>query len=424
MLAAPADFRRRRTGVFLLLFGAYAAYYFGRVTVPAALPLIESTFGFSKTQTGLILSAFYTVYAASKLFNGVLADRLGGKAIILIGLAGSLLCNVAFGFGGELAAFVAIWGANAFFQSMGWLGIVPVMSLWYGARERGFAMGWISLSYQLGDFVARASAGALMAVLAWRGAFFGHAGILALGGLLVLLLLRPTPDGQVPQEAGGNVADSGGAAEPGYRQWVGRMLRSPWFWLVCAVYLLLSVIRYIFWGWSVQYLVDAGVRIGPAALTSAVFPLLGSAGTIFAGWVSDRMGARRGPVMAVMGAGLTASIFLFSRAATGDPLALTITLGMVGFCLYGPYALMAGAIAIDFGSTRASATAAGIIDSVGAVGAIITGVGMGYLIDQYGWNNAFSLVGAMALVTTGLTATLWNMRPLSPQGPEASLRAA
>src|SRR6185295_10843197 len=109
------------------------------------------------------------------------------------------------------------------------------------------------------------------------------------------------------------VALSTEAAADQSRRWLRTMLAHKGFWLVCGVYLFLSVIRYIFWGWSVQYILSHGARIGTAVITSAIFPLLGSLGTISAGWVSDRMQGRRGPVLVVMSAALAGAIFLFGR---------------------------------------------------------------------------------------------------------------
>ena len=194
------------------------------------------------------------------------------------------------------------------------------------------------------------------------------------------------------------------------------MLASPAFWILCASYVLLSVVRYSFWGWSVDYLVQAGAGIGAAAATSALFPLLGSAGSITAGWVSDRLGARRGPVLAVMCAVLTLSIYVFSRLPVSEGAWLAAALGLVGFTLYGPYSLMSGAMVMDFGGKEASASASGIVDGIGAAGAIFAGVGMGYLIDTYGWDGAFGIIVAMASVATVLNALLWSHRPLRAEG--------
>ena len=400
-------FRRSRLALTGLLFAGYAGYYLGRVTVPVALPLIGEVFEYSNTQTGLILSVYFAVYAASKIANGFLGDRIGGKAMFFIGLFGSVLMNAVFGFGRELFVFVAIWGVNAYFQTMGWLAVMPIMARWYPSRESGRVMGFMSISYQLGDFLARASAAVLIVALGWSGLFWAHAALLALFGLALHRLIRPEPPPATHSSAP-EPAPQGAERSRSRR----RMLRSPAFWILCASYVLLSVVRYSFWGWSVDYLVQAGAGIGAAAATSALFPLLGSAGSITAGWVSDRLGARRGPVLAVMCAVLTLSIVVFSRLPVTEGPWLAAALGLVGFTLYGPYSLMSGAMVMDFGGKEASASASGIVDGIGAAGAIFAGVGMGYLIDAYGWDGAFGIIVAMASAATVLNALLWGHKPL------------
>jgi sugar phosphate permease len=410
--AADRAFRRQRFQLTTLLFVGYCGYYLGRVTVPVALPLIGEAFDYSNAQIGLILSVYFAVYAASKLVNGFLGDRIGGKAMFFIGLFGSVLMNAVFGFGRELFLFIAIWGVNAYFQTMGWLALMPIMARWYPSRESGRVMGFMSISYQLGDFIARASASVLIVALGWSGLFGAHAVLLALLGLALYRLLEPEPRPATTQPAGPRGAQREAPPEVARSRSRRGMLVSPAFWILCASYVLLSVIRYSFWGWSVDYLVQGGAGIGVAAATSALFPLLGSAGSITAGWVSDRLGARRGPVLAVMCAVLTLSIFVFSRLPVGEGPWLAAALGLVGFTLYGPYSLMSGAMVMDFGGKEVSASASGIVDGIGAAGAIFAGVGMGYLIDAYGWDGAFGIIVAMASLATVLNALLWNHQPL------------
>ena len=405
-------FRRSRPFLTALLFAGYAGYYLGRVTVPVALPLIGEAFDYSNTQTGLILSVYFAVYAASKLVNGFLGDRIGGKAMFFIGLFGSVLMNAAFGFGRELFLFVAIWGVNAYFQTMGWLAVMPIMARWYPSRESGRVMGFMSISYQLGDFLARALASVLIVALGWSGLFWAHAVLLALFGLALYRFIKPEPPPAIRPAAGREAQPEPAAPGAERRRSRRRMLTSPAFWILCASYVLLSVVRYSFWGWSVDYLVEAGAGIGAAAATSALFPLVGSAGSITAGWVSDRLGARRGPVLAVMCGVLTLSVVVFSRLPITEGPWLAAALGLVGFTLYGPYSLMSGAMVMDFGGTEASASASGIVDGIGAAGAIFAGVGMGYLIDAHGWDGAFGIIVAMASLATVLNALLWRHRPL------------
>ena len=252
----------------------------------------------------------------------------------------------------------------------------------------------------------------MIVALGWSGLFWAHAALLALFGLALYRLIKPEPPPAIhpagPPEAQPQPAPQGAERSRSRR----RVLASPAFWILCASYVLLSVVRYSFWGWSVDYLVQAGAGIGAAAATSALFPLLGSAGSITAGWVSDRLGARRGPVLAVMCAVLTLSIYLFSRLPITEGPWLATALGLMGFTLYGPYSLMSGAMVMDFGGQEASASASGIVDGIGAAGAIFAGVGMGFLIDAYGWDGAFGIIVAMASVATVLNTLLWSHRPL------------
>ena len=48
-------FRKQRRHVLLLLFLAYVGYYLCRVTLNVAKPELESEFGLTKSDTGLIL---------------------------------------------------------------------------------------------------------------------------------------------------------------------------------------------------------------------------------------------------------------------------------------------------------------------------------------------------------------------------------
>ena len=428
--AVLIEYRRKRLHLFLILFLSYVGFYFCRVDLLAALPLIEEGFHYSKTQTGVILSSYFIVYSAGKIINGLLGSRIGGKALLLIGIGGSVICNTIFGFGKGLPFFITTWSANAFFQSMGWLAIMSIMSHWYISTETGRAVGIISLSYLLGDFAARLSAGMIIGRdgAQWSEPFWIHAGIFAVIGSLAWALIRPVPEniglpdvntygkslGMGPEKTAETPrSEQNEVPSDRSNKWLFTMLSNKYFWLACLIYLGLSVIRYIFWSWSIVFLRETGMATASAVVFSSVFPILGSFGAIFAGWVSDRMNARRGPILATMASCMVLSIYIFSKIPIDQPLFLIITLAIIGFTLIGPYSLLAGAMAIDFGSKYSASAAAGIIDGVGAVGAALSGVGMGFLIDKHGWNGAFMIVIAIAFATAALCFSLWNLKPLS-----------
>ena len=99
---APAPHRRyvrgisSANGILALCWLTYAAYYFGRVNLAVALPVLGGDLGWSPTALGLLGSVFYWVYAAGQLVNGALGDRLSARRFVAIGLALSGALNVLF----------------------------------------------------------------------------------------------------------------------------------------------------------------------------------------------------------------------------------------------------------------------------------------------------------------------------------------
>ncbi len=68
----------------------------------------------------------------------------------------------------------------------------------------------------------------------------------------------------------------------------------------------------------------------------------------------------------------------------------------LGCLLMGPYSYLAGAIALDFGAKRGSATACGIIDGVGYLGGVLAGDTMARVSEMYGWTGAFTILAFIA----------------------------
>ena len=90
-------FRARRAQNWVSLGLLYAAYYMCRYNITIANPILRETFGWSKEQLGVILTAGFWVYAVSVFFNGPIADRIGGKKAILFGGTFVILFTVIFG---------------------------------------------------------------------------------------------------------------------------------------------------------------------------------------------------------------------------------------------------------------------------------------------------------------------------------------
>ena len=81
-----------------------------------------------------------------------------------------------------------------------------------------------------------------------------------------------------------------------------------------------------------------------------------------------------------------------------------VAIGVIAFCLLGPYSFLGGAFALDFGGKRAGALASGIIDGVGYLGAGAAGDTLARVSVRFGWQGVFvvlAAVSALAVIVSG-----------------------
>ena len=410
--------------IFFTLLVGYMGYYLCRQNLSVAFAPLSLALGVDKNALGIISTIGTLLYAVGKLTTGAIADARGGRLVFLIGLFGSVAATVFFGFGSGVAFFAFAWGLNRVFQSMGWSGLVKVLTRWFPRSNYGTAMGLMTISYQLGGAVATLFAGALLGFgFGWRALFFIPAALLAVVGIAAIFLLRDAPEdvGHTlphepdPEEAVPAViaADPSLPDQAGYFAQFRVLLSQPVFLVMCGLSLILTLEREIFSLWMPAYFVDMGAGASVAAFKSAVFPLLGCTGTVAAGWFSDRwLGGRRVPVIVVSLLALAAALFglghlgalaVFAQANLGaalnrDVLAVALV-GAAGFFLLAPYSMVGGGVvALDFGGKKTAATAAGLLDGAGYLAASLAGVPVADLVVHRGWPFAYSVLAGLTLV--------------------------
>jgi len=78
--------------------------------------------------------------------------------------------------------------------------------------------------------------------------------------------------------------------------------------------------------------------------------------------------------------------------------------GVVAFCLLGPYSYLAGAFALDFGGKQAGAASSGIIDGIGYLGGALAGDSVARVSVAFGWRGVFvalAVVSALSAAAAG-----------------------
>lgn len=364
----------------------------------------------AQIRLGFIASVGTVAYALGKFVSGALADLGTGRRNFLGGMAGSIVFTILFAMSGGFPIFTLAWIGNRLFQSQGWAGLVRVSSRWFSYSNYGSVMAVVSLSFLFGDAVCRWMMSQLMAHgVGWRGVFFFAAGALAVLMLTNLLLLREAPEERglpAPEVNPRNVYADEQPTGDGERAGVGAILRplltSFPFWMVCVLAFGATMLRETFNLWTPTYFVQfAGLTASAAASHSALFPLCGGVSVLLGGFLSDKLGPNGRNILIVTGmTGCTVCLLLLGRVPDhAGEWAPTVLVGLVGFMLLGPYAYLAGAMSLDFGGQRGSATAAGVIDGFGYLAGWLSGDTVARVAVAFGWRSAFLCLAGVSLLT-------------------------
>ncbi len=151
------------------------------------------------------------------------------------------------------------------------------------------------------------------------------------------------------------------------------------------------------------------ISLSGSSSSYMIYELAGIPGTIFAGWVSDKIfKGRRGPAgFCFM---LVVSVFVLMYWRATNLVMINVSLFMIGFLIYGPVMLI-GLQALDSVPKKAAGTAAGLTGLFGYLfGSVAANAIMGIIVDHMGWTAGFITIFASCLIAAALFAVTWNLR--------------
>ncbi len=424
----PPGFRARRGLNWAFLGLLYTSYYLCRYNLPLANKAIGTEFGFNETQMGWLITTTSLAYAVGQWINGLLCDKIGGKKSMLIGAAGTVVTNVAFGFSsfvGRLSLFILLWGINGYVQSFGAPGMVKINTAWFDHRERGRFAGIFGFMINLGRFGINRFGPMLLAgftivglihiaPLHWRWLFFAPAMVASVVAVFMAIFVKETPE-----EAGFYhlAEDSATMDQNAVRakplEVLKAMLSHPGIWFTACAYFCTGGVRAAIDQWFARYMQD----VHHLKLDSEKFYLLGflipfvaSAGSLLSGYVSDIFFAgRRAPVAATLYFLETAIILAAAQFHSAN--AAIAFFVAISFTANSTHSLLGTAAAMDIGGRRMAGFASGVIDSFQYLGQSLAGVVLGWMIMHLGWGSywyfmvPFGVIGGLLMIFAGHTIT-------------------
>jgi sugar phosphate permease len=372
--ARPRKYRWTVLAAGVVAQAAYAATGLG---LPAIAPAIRQDFDLTLTQTGVVLAAGFLGSLATLLVWGIVADVVGERIVISAGLATSAGALVWAGYASSFATLVlALAVAGGLAAGVNSASGRAVMA-WFGAEERGLALGIRQMAVPLGGAIGAVVLPLLEQHISLRAAFFGlAAGCLAAAVVAsVLIRVEPAEDHSV----------------------LARPLRDPRVWLICIGSTFFVTTQLSLLGFFVLFLHDArGVSTGVAAAALAATQVLGGISRIALGRWSDRIHMRIVPLRQV-GLGIAASVAVTTAlldASVWILLPALVVAGVFGLSWNG---LSFAATAEAAGPARSGA-AIGLQQTFLAAGGLVAPIAFAALVHHASWRTAFALAAVSPLV--------------------------
>ena len=286
------------------------------------------------------------------------------------------------------------------------------MQLWFPKQERGFIQGVTHCFSRLAVAVTPFVAVAIMSAFGWRWVFYSFALIGALWAIWFAIVYRNRPQ----EHPGVNAAEldyirgtEDAAVHSTDRQTVPwkRIMTSPNMWYIAAAYFCFFYGSFFYVTWFPTYLLEYRHLSLQSVGVLATIPLITAMiGDIAGGMLTDTLFKRTNRLTfsrraVAAPALLGAAVFLVPAATASSALTAIICLAASNFFLemvLGP----AWAVPMDVAGPS-SGTVTGVMNMTGAVGASISPLVFGMLVQRGSWTAPFFVTAAVLI----LGALIW-----------------
>lgn len=469
-------FKYWQTRTLIATMIGYAIFYFVRKNFSFAIPALTAEYGITKTSFGIIMTLVTIVYGLSRFLNGLIADRMNARYHMSIGLFLCAIANFAFGFGDDLSTLftgetggpmftntmVLILGVllilNNLLQGSGYPPIARLLTHWIPPQELATKMSIWNTSHSIGAALVAILAGYIMGTMgsnmsdnpeviasiaanlkidpadtdkmttvleyashygAWKWCFWIPAAIALIGSIGLFISLRDTPS-SVGLEELHKTNKTGKGASAEFKAVLRKAVyRNKWIWILGIANFFVYVVRFAVLDWGPTFMKEAhGMTLSNAGWTVALFEIFGILGMLAGGWVTDRFfggRAHRTCLYCMVGVAISMTFFLYLPDSSPS-WTLVISLAMCGFFIYGPQALI-GVATSNQATNRAAATANGLVGIFGYASGLVSGFGIGVMVDAFSkvnpekaWDYVFMLMIGMAIICVFIFASMWKAK--------------
>ncbi len=384
---------KRSWWIASLLFLSTLLCYFDRQILSLVSPALRADFSLSATRYSLLLDSFLLGYTAFQFLAGMLVDKLGARAGLMIAMlwwsgAGALAATARNPW--QLSICLFLMGVG---EAANWPSSIKAIQEWFPARQRAVAVGFFNAGSSVGAVIAPLVVSRLTVNYSWRTAFVssGVLGLLWVGPWM--LLYRKS---RYTTEGAPNTPRVGATFLADIRAWGIILARvfadSIWFF-------------YIFW--LPDYLSHVQSLSLQAIGLTAWIPFVAAAAGNFAGGAMSGYLVHKGKhvvpsrLLVMAAAAVLMSMGTLVRFCHEYQLALALI--SIAVFAYSAWAANVLTLPSDLFPPAAVATVAGTAGSLGGVGGILTTYLAGRIIDHYSYGPVFIGLGILPFLALGFS---------------------
>ncbi|XP_052419429.1 solute carrier family 17 member 9 isoform X1 [Carassius gibelio] len=389
-----------RTWTLMLLL-VTCLLYWSRMAMPICAVTMAKEFGWSKSETGIVLGAFFWGYCFTQVLGGHASDRIGGERVLLLSTSSwavmtaitPLLANIGLR---PLVTMTATRFLLGVMQGVHYPSLVSICAQRVTEGERGLLMSTLACGCYLGMMLVGGVGSLMLDWFGWGSVFYG-AGLLGVCWTFCVwkyLLQGPS------LSLDSLWISSSSTSESSKVNWL-NLLREPSVWAMIIAHLCFSSTYYTLMSWLPTFFKDMFPYAKDWVFN--VIPWFVALPTsLFGGSISDhlvRQGCGTATVRKLMQffAMGVASVFIFLLCKTDNFIhavaCVSVAVGLSTFNNSG--------VSVNVHDQAPSCAGAlfGVMNTCSAFTGLLLVYMSGYMIEVTGsWVNVFSVLAAVNVI--------------------------
>ena len=389
-----ADSRKRSPGMVLvvMLISMVAGSICMNKVAPVLTNIVSDLAIANSTLSGMLMSIFVISGIFLSIPMGMLTTKYGTFKTGLFSLAAIIIGSSMGAVAGNYTLLLVsrmVEGIGLMFLAT--IGPAAVASS-FSDEKRGTAMGLLMCFMSFGQIIALNLAPVMAASGTWRNFWWFSAGFGAVGMVLWVIFIKGIDDG----------ADGAAAQESSVGATLGDVLANKGVWLVCITFFAYMITHMGVFNYLPTYLTEVGgISATLAGTLTSVASLIGIPVGIVGGLIADKWGSRKKPlaITMILFAVLIGTIPMFNSS---NFIILLVLYGIVAMAEAG----LCFTSVTEVVKANQGSSASAVLNTAQWLGAFLSTMIFGTLLDSFGWSTSFYVMVPIALV--GAAAALCN----------------